>query len=492
LKEAYRDILKHSGIYALGAILSRLASLLLLPFYTSYLRPAEYGCIAILDLTSAVLGIFITAGISAAVTRYHFEAKDNRERNRVWWTGLVIVVIMATSVVTPGWLLREPLARLTLGPTQEGGYYYQLILATLWFDAIGQVLDAFLRVRKWSVLFAGSSLLFLLFNIALNVWFLAGFGLGVSGVLLGNLISCAVRRIFLLMVFMYSVDSYAFDRSLGARLMRFGTPLILTAILTLVMSQADRYLLNLFMSLDQVGIYSVASSIGRGLYTLFILPFTSIWGVVIYEIAEHPHAKKTYAQIFEYFVNCQMLLFLGVSLIAEPLLALVAAPDYAAAGSLIPIVCLAYLFFSMHEHFKVPALLAKRTLSLLPAFVTAAAINIAANLWLIPVLGLAGAAWVSVLTFAVFSFFGLWRYRLIDKYPYPFFRCGVVLLGMICTYLTSFLLHRVGLSGGWQLAMLTLLWFSWAVVLLGRTRRWLTLLRPSGPLEQPAQLDNAG
>ena len=199
-KGAYRDLLKHSGIYGLGAIVTRLASILLLPFYTRYLQPAEYGCIALLDLTSSVLGVLITAGVSAAVTRYHYEAKDDRERSRVWWTGMIIVTVLATGLVTPAWVVRDALARLTLGPEQaeKGGYYYQLILITLWFDAIGQVLDTFLRVRKWSALFVGSSFVSFLLNIALNIWFLAGLDLGIAGVLLGNLISCALRRLFLL------------------------------------------------------------------------------------------------------------------------------------------------------------------------------------------------------------------------------------------------------------------------------------------------------
>ena len=178
------------------------------------------------------------------------------------------------------------------------------------------------------------------------------------------------------------------------------------------MNQADRYLLVPFVSMDEIGIYSLAANIGRGLYTLAILPFSSIWGVVIYEIAEHPHAKKVYAQVFQYFVYCELLIFLAISLVAQPLLELLAAKEYAQAASLVPVVCLAYLFFSLHEHFKVPALLMKRTLSLLPAFVAASGTSIVANLCVIPILGIAGAAWVSVLTFAVFSFIGLWRYPI--------------------------------------------------------------------------------
>lgn len=445
-----------------------MASFLLLPFYTSWLRPSEYGCIAILDLTAAVLGVVVGSGMAAAVTRYHFEAKDDAQRSRVWWTGLSMLVLLATPVIALVWLVRTPLARLTLGPDEvQGGTYYQLILLAIWFEAVGQVTDAYMRVRKWSATFVGSSLLCLLFNIALNVYFLGTLRLGVVGLLIGNLTASALWRIILLTLFAYSNPWKGIDWSLASHLVKFGSPLVGTALFSLIMHQGDRYLLRLFVGLDQVGIYSLAYSIGQAINTLYFLPFASIWGVVIYEIAEQQHAKKIYAQVFEYFVYLQMLMFLGVSLFAKPLLGLVMASDYSAAESIVPVVCLAYLFFSLHEHFKVPAMLAKRTLSLLPAVVTAAVFNIVANLLLIPFFGLAGAAWVSVLTFAIFSFMGLWRYRLIDKYEYAFIRCGAVLLGMVTTYLLFRVLDYASFSKWWLLAFATLAWCGWAALLLG-------------------------
>ena len=67
VRNAYWEIAKHSAVYGVGQILGRVALLLLLPLYTSYLRPADYGCVAILDLTSAVLAILLGGGIASAV-----------------------------------------------------------------------------------------------------------------------------------------------------------------------------------------------------------------------------------------------------------------------------------------------------------------------------------------------------------------------------------------------------------------------------------------
>ena len=221
----------------------RLASFLLLPVYTSHLSPADYGCIAILDLTAAVLGAMLGRGIVAAVNRYHFEAQDEAGRDRVWWTGMTCLVLLATAVVVPALVSRQALARLTLGATyQQGGFYYALVFCLLWFNTIGGLSSSYLRVRKWSGLYVGLELAALIVNIGLNLYFLIVLQLGVAGILLGNLLAGSVKVMTLTAIFVSSRGPYALHWPLVGQLWRFGSPLVVTAFLALLMHQADRYL----------------------------------------------------------------------------------------------------------------------------------------------------------------------------------------------------------------------------------------------------------
>jgi O-antigen/teichoic acid export membrane protein len=467
MKAQYRDIIKHSGVYGVGQILTRLASILLLPLYTRYLAPADYGTIAILDLTVSVMGILIGGGMAAAVSRYHFESEDTKAQNEVWWTGLTVVVATATLIVAPALMFRLALAKVTLGPAELAGrYYYALMLPTLWFGAVAQVPDQYLRIRKWSWLTVAFSLGGLLLNIALNVYFLAVMHMGVAGVLWGNLLTGIVMTSARFAVLAVVCWPFSFRKSLAVDLWSFGSPIVMTGLLATIMHQADRYLLRLFVDLGQVGIYSLAYTVGQGLNTMCLAPFAAVWTVVMYEIAKHPDAKWLYAQVFEYFVYALLLLVLGVSLFVQPLLSVLVSPEYAAAGRLIPIVCLAFVFFAIHEHFKVPALLAKRTVSLLPAYAAAAVANVLLNLTLIPVFGVMGAAWTSVATYAVFSTVGLLRYRRIDRLEYPLAKCGGVLLAMTASYVGCQYLATLQIPVISSLVVPTVVWCAWAVVLL--------------------------
>ena len=102
-----RRLARHSAIYGLGGILSRLLAVLLLPLYTSYLGTKGFGKIEIVTALTTVLVIVLGAGISSAFFRFYFDSKDEERRTLIvrtafWFTmgaatlGLVLGVEVET------------------------------------------------------------------------------------------------------------------------------------------------------------------------------------------------------------------------------------------------------------------------------------------------------------------------------------------------------------------------------------------------------------
>jgi O-antigen/teichoic acid export membrane protein len=469
MNETHRELIKHSAIYGVGQVLAASTSVIMLPIYTRYLTPADYGIMAIVQLTISVLSIVLGTGTVRAVNRHHFEMPNERERDRLWWTGVTFLAIASAALVAPMLLARGLLADLTLGPIEgaSGGRLYSLALLTLCFTALGQLLQAHLRVYKRSGLLVGTSLAQLMLAVALNLLFLIALGRGVEGVMEANLLSTAAGTLAFFVWFLRERGGFALDPTQIRSLVSYGGPLVVTALLALGMHQADRYLLRVFLDLEQVGLYSVAYSIGRGVNTLVLVPFSQIWYVAIYEVAREEDAKKVYTETFRYFVYGLILILFGLSLFAKPVLSVLVAKDFEASADLVPVVCLAYLFFSLHAHFNVPVLLAKSTVSLVPPHVAALLTNIGTNLVLIPAFGTWGAAWASVITFAVFAFVGLAVYRRIDRYDYPFARCGLALAGVLLSFVVwkiAFPWSRGSLLAG---SVAAAIWILWCAVLLG-------------------------
>ena len=78
-----RRLVRHSAIYGLGGLVSRILATILLPLYTHYLPPSAYGQVEIVTAATAVLAIVLQLGIASAFFRFYFDAKDaGREARR--------------------------------------------------------------------------------------------------------------------------------------------------------------------------------------------------------------------------------------------------------------------------------------------------------------------------------------------------------------------------------------------------------------------------
>lgn len=430
-----RDLLKHSSVYMIGQILTRMASILLLPLYTHCLSPADYGVIAILDLTTAILGTMICEGMVSAVTRFHFDSDDSGHQDRVWWTGITSMMITGLAVLLPMWLARHVLSDVALGSqVMAGPWFFTLAFATILVGLPAGIVDTYLRVLKWSGVFVAISLARLLINVSLNVWFLVGLQMGIEGLLLGNLIATAVHSVALSIVFLRTRGRFRFCPKIAKALLRYSAPLVVTAITAMLMHEADRYVLRVYGSMDEVGVYSLAHKIGFAVNTLCLLSFSSIWHVAIYDIERLPNAKEMFGKVYGWFTSGLGILLLGAALTVHPILPLLTPDAYGGAMDLISVILLGFFVFGLNFMFEVPAMLSKKTRLMVPGSIAGLIVNIGMNFALVPYFGPWGAAWAGVLTYAAFSFTVLACCRTVMKIEYPWIKSVWTTTAFCATY----------------------------------------------------------
>lgn len=464
-----RDLLKHSSVYMIGQILTRLASVLLLPLYTHMLLPADYGTMAILDLTAAILSTFLASGMVSAITRHHFDDDDTKHQDRVWWTGMTMVGSVATVICLAMYFGRQILADVTLGETiAQGAWFYTLTILTLWLTVIGMILDAYLRVIKWSGVFVVISMGRLIFNIGVNVWFLVGLGWGVEGLLIGNLLSTLLHTSALAVVFLKTRGGFSISQTIGREMLRFASPLVFAAIAGMLMHEMDRIFLRLWDGLDSVGLYSLAHKIGFAVHTLCLLPFLSIWHVAMYDIERLPDSKLLFGKVFGWFTSGLGILLLGASLTVHPILPMLTPDTYGRAIDLISVILLGFYVFALSFMFEVPSLLTKRTRLMVPGAIVGVIVNAVANMVLVPIIGGWGAAWAGVLTYAAYSATVLYCCRRAMVIDYPWLRFGVVVVALCSTYvgMRYALFPHIGTTA--QIASSVVVCALFAAVLFGR------------------------
>src|SRR2546422_11692848 len=106
LGQELRRLGRHSAIYGLGGLVSRILATLLLPLYTHYLPPGSYGRVEIVTAATAGLAILLQLGISSAFFRFYFDAKEDAERLRLIPASFWVPIAVATLGPVRGGVLR--------------------------------------------------------------------------------------------------------------------------------------------------------------------------------------------------------------------------------------------------------------------------------------------------------------------------------------------------------------------------------------------------
>ncbi len=109
--EQLKRLGKHSVIYGLGGLVSRILAVLLLPLYTRYLSPSDYGKVETLIALTTVAGIVLRMGITSAFFRFYFDSPEPERRRLVLRTSFWFTMTMATIGMIIGLALSPEISR---------------------------------------------------------------------------------------------------------------------------------------------------------------------------------------------------------------------------------------------------------------------------------------------------------------------------------------------------------------------------------------------
>ncbi len=75
-----KSIFKHTAVYGISSSLNRAAGFFLIPVYTRYLEPEEYGILALCQAMISLLTILFEMGMNSALLRYFFEYDREKDK----------------------------------------------------------------------------------------------------------------------------------------------------------------------------------------------------------------------------------------------------------------------------------------------------------------------------------------------------------------------------------------------------------------------------
>ena len=419
LAQEIRRLGKHSAIYGVGGLIQRVVAVLLLPLYTRYLTPSDYGAIEALVALSAIIFALLRAGIQSSFFRFYFRAETDPERLTIVRTSFWFTMGAATIALVAGEIFAPEVAHL-LYKSDEHVNLVRAAFVGLWATMNYDQLTALFRVEERSISYSIASLTNVAVTIGMTVLLVVVLGKGPVGVLVGNFSGTLVVYAVLL-AYRRTQLGLEFDGGVFRNMIEWGMPLVPSVIALNAIDFADRFLLVRIKGQHELGLYAIGMRIAAAL--LFVLAaFRTAWPAFAYSIREDDEARRTYGFVLTYVTFFSSWAALGLGLAAPWLVRLLTTPDFYDGAEVVPILSFAFVVFGAYVVVVTSIGRVGRRGSNWIITGIAAVIGVLLNLALIPPFGMKGAAVSMLLSYFVIFLGMTWKAQRVFHVHYQWRR----------------------------------------------------------------------
>jgi O-antigen/teichoic acid export membrane protein len=416
LLAALFPVVKHSLLYLAGAILVGLGNFVLVPLYTRCLTSSDFGAYALLEISLLITVTATQMGLSTTYLRWYSEIEPER-RGEILASSIVAgfsAALFGGTMLAA--LVASPLGEKWLSGNGNAQCAWLLLPLVLLRNAQG-IFFSSLQATQSPVAYGLCAVARLFALVGAGCWFVAVHREGVLGVLRGLLVGDGVCVLALLIACLPGMRLRV-RRATLAPMLRYGLPLVWSALMALVLDAAGRYFLARFQSLAEVGRYAVGIKITSILSLGFLQPFASGWAGSAFPIAHRPNAPITYTKILGYALIVAALLAAITVLFGPWLIRIFAGPMYFDVQPLLPWLLLPVVFRLLEYWSSLPIHLAYKTKWLGPLATVSTGLCIFLNYLLVPRWGALGSAvaWSSAIASGVLLMTAFGR----RYYPLPF------------------------------------------------------------------------
>jgi O-antigen/teichoic acid export membrane protein len=438
-----KRVSKEIVIYGIGNAAGSIVSFLLLPLYTKFLTPEDYGYLALFTVFQSVIETTAVFGLSSGLFRYYCMAKDEAEQqvvmNTCFWTQALFICVLA-AITFP---FAGNFSQILLG-SGKFSRYISIVTATGLMSAFSGFIFSFMRAKRKPLIFAVTQIVKVTLLALTSIYFVAVLHWGYSGIITGNLL--VFIAIALLLVLWYSrFVGFSFSIPYFKRIMVFISPIFVVNIFFLLLNLSDRFFLNHFLAPADVGLFSFGNKLGSIVMIGVITPFSIAIVPYALSIVKEDHFKKTFAKIIKYFFLVLVYLSLWIFLFSKEIVLLVSNPAYTRASGIIGPTLLSSIFYGLYYNLSIAIDIVEKTYLATIIVITGAIVSIGLNYLTIPVLGMYGSALASCVSNAVL--FLMVYYFCQKHYPIQYeIGAFIKVMGIIVLYIgLSYLIAEANL-----------------------------------------------
>ena len=292
-------LFKGTVIYGIGNVLNQLLNVLLLPLFTHYLSPKDYGILSVFNFFSVLMNAIFLLGFGTSIGILYYNNSDYTQKNRVIWNSFFILLLSSFIMIILGIIFIKPFNQLLLQSNDYAFYYILILISTA---ASILILPFMLKLQfeekqsTYVIITIVNTLCSIGLAIALIVFMKRG--------LAGRIEAMAISSIIAFLIWFYfgiKNLSYKIEMTTIRNLIKYGIPMMPSYIFLYILGQGNIFYLEKYTNLEILGLYNVGYGFACAIL-LVINAITTAWfPFMLSFVDKQDEAKVLFGKITTYY-----------------------------------------------------------------------------------------------------------------------------------------------------------------------------------------------
>ena len=392
-------------VYGLGGITSKIIPLIMVPIVTRLMPNSDYYGISDLSNTVVSFGSALAVmGMYDAMYRMFFEKDDEQYKKRICSTALCFTMATSLIVFFTMLLAKDYIAQYFFSDRQYAYVVYLSAMATL-VGATNNIISAPTRMQNKRKIFLVTNTISPLLSYSISIPMLLA-GHYVIALPLAAVISGVTMEVAFGTMNREWFDPRQMDFTLLKELLVIAIPLLPNFLIYWIFNSCDKVMVTNMIGIGAAGIYSVGSKLGHASQLIYTA-FAGGWQYFAFSTMKDNDQVESTSNIFEYLGVLSFSCTAFVFALAQPIYQILFTGDYVSGYIISPYLFLAPLLQMLFQVACNQFLIVKITWPNMLILSGGAIANIAINYYLIPVLGIEGAAIATLAGYAISDIVGV-------------------------------------------------------------------------------------
>ncbi|WP_306435860.1 lipopolysaccharide biosynthesis protein [Odoribacter splanchnicus] len=457
----------YSFWYLIGGIMNNGLAIILLPFLSNMLTPAEYGLIQTANSIGLCLPIIFSFYIEAAFARFYHEIKQdcnlvaNLFSTCFWFvvlSGIIVLTLLTFS--SPFWFEKV----FDVGPYP----YVWLITYPYLFYQISVLGSSYLSQALYVKTRTSIDFFASLLNLTLSIYLVCIWENGALARLSGIALAFFAKACFYIVFYgRLKILRLYIDFFLIKKLLRYSVPLTPSAISLWLSKMADRIIISIYVGVAATGIFSVANQIA---FIAYFLQDAVLQALSPMQMDEMIRNKEKAINQTIHLSGTMWIFMLGVvlffGLFSELLMSVFINKSFMTSSLLIMVLSSVYLIQAQYRIFSGILLYHKKTKEYSYAAIAQGIVSVGLNILFIPIAGYVMAAYTSLISVLVFWAMIMFYISRLEKIVYDYIFYIKYLIAFLILIGINLYVEQMGITLVYMLLfklliLLVFILFSW-------------------------------